>query len=235
MGRSERVALGAICLGWGAACNAIVGLNGFHDVPGDGGPLDASVFPGDTGVTEDAPDDADATVIDATPPPADTGPDVEDTGSGFPPNEAGNAVDLRWPRWRMPNAGGPDSGLPNLASYERVSGVDGGVIDRITGLDWGNVTTGVTTIGAASAACASPWRLPTRIELVSILDTSGAADSGVLVNAAFASMQPLRFWTSSTTPSGVAWTVDFGAGAIAPSPTASAVICVYVGGDGGGS
>jgi hypothetical protein len=77
--------------------------------------------------------------------------------------------------------------------------------------------------------------LPTRIELVSILDTSGAAGSGILVNAAFSTMQPLRFWTSSTTPNGVSWTVDFGAGNVAPSLTASAVICIYVGGDAGGS
>jgi hypothetical protein len=231
----RRIALAAVCFAFGTACNAIVGLNGFHDVacgPCEEGGSSDGAFPDDAPVF-DAPEDSSADAFEGAPPEA--GADAAEGGSGFHPPEAGTSVDLRWPRWIMPNGGPSDSGLPNPASYEIVTSSEGGVIDAVTSLNWGNVTTGVTSIGAATSACALPWRLPTRIELVSILDTSGAADSGVLVNAAFSTMQPLRFWTSSSTPNGVSWTVDFGAGTVAPSPTASAVICIYVGGDAGGS
>jgi hypothetical protein len=215
-------------------------LNGFHQVPcdvcGDGGDGSTSAaFGQDTGAPEAAlPDAAHDAAVDATL--NDAGTDAsEEGGSGFHASEAGSSVDLRWPRWRMPNGGGPEAGLPNPATYTLIPGTDGGVRDGITGLSWGNLTTGVYSLAQAQGACGAPWRLPTRIELVSILDTSNPADSGVLVNAAFAQMPPARVWTSSVTPGGAWWTVDFSGGSVSASSTveASAAICIYVGGDAG--
>jgi hypothetical protein len=240
MGHSDRTAATVACIVGVSACNAIVGLNAFHQVPcdecGDGG--DATTGAGstpETGAPEAGPPDgARDAAVDATE--SDGGTDAsEDAGSGFRASEAGSSVDLRWPRWRMPNGGGPDAGLPNAATYTLISKTDGGVLDAITGLAWGNLTTGVYSLTQAKQACSAPWRLPTRIELVSILDTSNPADSGVLVNAAFAQMPPARVWTSSVTPGGAWWTVDFSGGTVAPSSTveASAAICIYVGDDAG--
>jgi hypothetical protein len=75
--------------------------------------------------------------------------------------------------WPMPN---PGTSLPNPASYTTS---DGHVVDNVTGLWWQGVAgcaAGCTQVDAA-AYCegltldgSSDWRLPTRIELVSIVD-----------------------------------------------------------------
>ena len=153
-------------------------------------------------------------------PPWNTGIDVEASLPPSPP-EGGPSIDYRWARWIMPN--GAEAGLPNAASY---AFVDAGVHDGITGLTWGN------SQNDSAGGCIYPWRLPTRIELVSILDTSR---SPVLVNPVFtssqasaaqASVQPTAYWTSSVTPDGRRWTVNFSQGTVAPFTNGAAVICV---------
>jgi formylglycine-generating enzyme required for sulfatase activity len=90
----------------------------------------------------------------------------------------------------MPNPAG--SGLPNEASY--VVGGDGIVTDEVTGLSWQQQAPGDTfTWQAALAYCDTlelaghaDWRLPTRIELMSVMDftRSGAKwDSGAFPGA----------------------------------------------------
>jgi hypothetical protein len=231
MARFERVALATLVFASALACNSIAGLGSFHDVAcepcEEAGSSDSGVFPDDVG-SFDAPEDApvDVTVEAAT----DSGADAMETG-GLQSSEAGPSVDFRWPRWIMPNGvEAVEAGLPNPVKY--TAAADGGVNDLVTSLGWGNAATGISTLSEAEAACASPWRLPTRIELVSILDTS---QSPVLANPAFASMQAVRYWTSSVTPAGASWTVDFGAGTIAPGLPGFAVICIYVGDSDGGS
>ena len=233
MARFERVAVAALGFCAAAACNSIAGLGQFQDVPCepcdtglpfDGaadGPIPEGAAPLEAAVDTGTDDVADVAV--------DTGIDAADTGpGGFTSSEGGSSVDFRWPLWRMPN--GAEAGLPNPASYALVPGTDAGEFDNITKLSWGNAQTGISQIATATSACGPPWRLPTRIELVSILDTSR---SPVLVNPVFTSIQRFPYWTSSVTPTGTPWTVDFNSGTVAPTGAGEAVICIYVGDDAG--
>ena len=90
-------------------------------------------------------------------------------------------ANAEWATWPMPNS--PSSGLPHPQSYD--TSVAGTALDRVTGLMWERdasvlVTADYATLdvlGQASAYCTNldlagfhDWRLPTRIELVSIVD-----------------------------------------------------------------
>jgi hypothetical protein len=119
----------------------------------------------------------------------------------------------RWATWPMPNFAA--SGLPNPASYD-VS-VAGTVLDRITGLMWQRrVGNDKSTFDQAVAKCNDltlagyhDWRLPSRIELVSILDTSRTEPSIDL--SYFPNTASDWFWSSSPAvdePS-AAWYVYF--------------------------
>jgi hypothetical protein len=98
------------------------------------------------------------------------------------------AVELDWAQWRMPNSPvDVEGGAPNRESY--TDHHDGTVTDNVTGLLWQKespprtFTWGcVSDPGTAQAYCATltlaghnDWRLPTYIELVSLLDYSRPA------------------------------------------------------------
>jgi len=239
MARFDRLGALAIAATSLVACNLIAGIDQFRDVD-EAGALDASEETGNAGPfdangdTADEAGDAGVGAMDASDGSdafdaadgSDATPPLDEAGSS-PPPDGGPSVDYRWARWVMPN--GADAGLPNPSSYLPIAALDGGVFDRLTGLRWGNAQVDVADAGGAGGACAYPWRLPTRIELVSILDTSQAGRP--LVNPAFSTMQGRYYWTSSVNPQGMHWTVDFTGGRIVPS-IASAVICVQSG-DGG--
>ncbi len=122
-----------------------------------------------------------------------------------------------WPDWPMPNIG---AGLPHPASYD--TSTTGVVRDRVTGLMWERVGDGhEDTAPEASAYCrrltlggCAYWRLPTRIELVSLLDP--AVDDPLFIDdKAFPLTAAYDYWTSSlaaATPS-EEWVVNFGFGA----------------------
>lgn len=233
MARFERAAVAALCFCTAAACNSIVGLGQFQDVPCEpcdetglsfDGAGDAEIEDG-SAVVEAAAD----TGLDVADVTVDTGIDAADTGpGGFMSSEAGSSVDFRWPLWKMPN--GAEAGLPNPAEYAPIGGTDAGVYDNITKLSWGNAHIGINDIMSATSTCGPPWRLPTRIELVSILDTSRAPP---LANPVFTAIERLPYWTSSVTSTGAQWTVDFNGGIVAPTNEGEAVICIYVGDDAG--
>jgi hypothetical protein len=133
----------------------------------------------------------------------------------------------------MPNP--PSANLPNPFSY--TDNGNGTVLDNVTGLVWQKVVSGSATWAAAPAYCSSltlpapagmTWQVPTRIQLLSIVDyTTGAA-----VDAPFlGSGQPpggKYTWTStpwvvsqiSTKPQD-AWMVNFGGGGGLTSNAAS--------------
>jgi uncharacterized protein DUF1566 len=102
----------------------------------------------------------------------------------------------------MPNAAG--AGLPNGARYEAAAA--GVVVDDVTGLAWEQTPTPNDTAYAqadAVAHCAAQttgghddWRLPTEVELVSILDEASPDNPlpGTLMPGPVGS-----FWTSSPT------------------------------------
>jgi hypothetical protein len=109
------------------------------------------------------------------------------------------------------------AGAPNLESY--TDNKDGTVTDNLTGLMWQQtaVPTGTFTWSQAFAYCPnltlaghSDWRLPSRIELVSIVDFG--VTSGATINATYFPSTPASYFLSSSPLAGsssLAWYVDF--------------------------
>jgi Protein of unknown function (DUF1566) len=154
-------------------------------------------------------------------------------------------VDPNWAEWPMPN--GPAdvaTGAPNAESY--AINADGTVTDNVTGLMWQRTvpiagTTPTTfTLNAAVAYCPTltlggynDWRLPTVVELVSIVDYSVATPGGPTINAtAFPGTPGNYFWSSSPLAgaAGFGWLVFFDNGMTVSSgdglPDANYVRCV---------
>jgi hypothetical protein len=100
----------------------------------------------------------------------------------------------------MPNP--PTAGLPNPASY--VANADGTVTEKVSGLTWETTVSGTSyTQQDAVALCAAKggrWRLPTRLELASLVD--------------FANTAPVIYWTETLyhNNNGDAWSVGFDVG-----------------------
>lgn len=164
-------------------------------------------------------------------------------------------LDVEWAHWHMPDSSfGCSSGtapIPCPSSGEDGYGQDGNYLTAIdtfqttagTVLDWTTilywqraVPEATFTWTEATEYCAAltldgeaAWRLPTYIELISIVDlgTSNPAVSAY----AFSGTPAEAFWSSS--PDAInapysAWAVDFGNGAaiIAPTGIANRVRCV---------
>ncbi len=209
--RSNRArALVVVFALFGVACEQILGLGDYKE--GDASPCD--------GCTADA-------AIDVT----DAGPaDVFQLPDGV-------SAASSWARWRIQNSGievADGAADASLASFVLVG--DAGVIfDNVSkSLSW-NVTTpdaGSSTFEQAFAWCAGlpggSWRLPTRIELVTLLDTTRT--SAAFVNPAFDGIVTARpHWTSSyeRPVSGKYWFVNFQNGnAEIALPSQGGVICV---------
>ncbi|MDP9002679.1 MAG: DUF1566 domain-containing protein [Myxococcota bacterium] len=131
---------------------------------------------------------------------------------------AGGCVGEDWAGWPMPNSAVDfAAGAPNLESYT-VHG-DGTVTDAVTGLMWQQTAPSLSyTWADAKAYCMgltlagyADWRLPTTIELISIVDYSKNVPA--LDMAAFAGGTS-EVWSSTPfarTPS-TAWEICFAAG-----------------------
>ena len=143
---------------------------------------------------------------------AATGGDGAAGREPFTPREAPEA----WAIWPMPNA--PLPGLPNHQKYDTAT--VGVVVDQVTGLMWQrDVANTFMPFDDAQRECSrlkvaghEDWRLPSRIELVSLLDMSRTQPSINL--GAFPGAPSEWFWTSSVAegqPS-AAWYVYFYAG-----------------------
>ena len=144
-------------------------------------------------------------------------------------------VDPTWAEWPMPN--GPvdvAAGAPNAEAY--TDNGDGTVTDNVTELMWQQAAAPATyTWAAAVAYCPTltlaghkDWRLPSRIELVSILDVGV---SGSAIDPTYFPGTPVTaFWSSSPWVGNApgAWFVFFGHGNTSPWPVANtlAVRCV---------
>jgi hypothetical protein len=154
--------------------------------------------------------------------------------NGAAPDGGGSAVEFAWAEWPMPNPG--TSGLPYPQAYDFTATV-GVVADKVTNLKWQQAIDGAAFGWAdAQALCSGltlaggGWRLPTRIELLSIVDFTNPNPLNDL--RAFPGTPQARFWTSSPVadePSN-AWAVDFafGNGLVYSAPTTAAyrVRCV---------
>lgn len=182
------------------ACNAIVGL-----------------------------DDYKRTECGAFPCPFDGGTDapdvfVPDGGKDAAPDAPPGVGPTSWPEFLMPNYKG-DAGLvaPNPLSYQLVADA---VEDTVTGLVWKTAVVGNGfgtdyNLADARSECAKlangPWRLPKRIELVTLL--SHGQGPQFVDRAVFQGVNKVKVWTSSevrplTAGAQKYWVVDFNEGKV---------------------
>jgi hypothetical protein len=131
---------------------------------------------------------------------------------------AAMCVSSTWAEWPMPNCQSDvTAGAPNLASY--IDNGDGTVTDNITKLMWQQAVLPATTMytwAEAKAFCPTlilaghnDWRLPSIIELASIVDLGQSYPS---INGTYFSTTPQYvFWSSSPLAgsSSNAWLVGF--------------------------
>jgi Protein of unknown function (DUF1566) len=136
-------------------------------------------------------------------------------GAAGGPGVAG--LDRNWAQWPMPNSPSDvAAGAPNVENY--MDNGDGTVTDTVTGLMWQQTVPSAPNFTQSQAVALCPtlnlaghgdWRLPSRVELVSIVDYG---KSGPTINATyFPATPPTTFWSSSPvagTPS-LAWIVSF--------------------------
>ena len=235
------------------ACDVVLGLNKYSETYCNGSDCPDASSDGAQGASSDA--GTDATSDSAT----DAFADAEADGDGGP-ELADVAIDspslaLLWAQWPMPNpdaAIAPDSStlLPNPMLYAANVAATGGdagdggsdasdaavptsVTDLVTGLVWETATDTASSQSVAEETCAGRHgRLPTRIELVSLIDFTQIP---TVDNAVFPGTQMGDYWTSSvyavgSTPA-QSWLVDFGDGTVhhAQSPPAAYVRCVLGG------
>jgi hypothetical protein len=234
MARSKRplYVLGAACVSLGA-CNLINGLASLQEVACVPSVADCGTSDATGAIASEAGDGgADAAKETSTLPETAPPPDAPEAA---PPPSL-----LRlWPQWLMPNP--PDSGAPNPARYDAstVSSVDT-VTDQVTNLVWEAGGSSVPVDQAtAQAHCDSlprpsgVWVLPTRIELVSLIDFTRS--NPTIDTSMFPEAGAGPYWTSSGVSPllGVAdagyWSVDFGTGAVSSRalPTTRYVRCLF--------
>jgi len=225
----RRFAAAVVLVLTAGGCDTLLGLGHFSDVPcaydcPDASP-DVTVVP-DAGGEADAgsmPDAGDAGV-EADVQEAATLPDALDDLSA-PEAASPNQV---WAHWPMPNPDAsiaPDSStlLPNQMAYDAAT--DGSVFDIVTNLTWevGSAAQPAADYAHAWMHCQSiGMRLPTRIELVSLVDFTRSPSIDITV---FPDAQLARFWTSSVvwadpgSEAGVQyWSVDFSDGLVGTLP-----------------
>jgi len=140
-----------------------------------------------------------------------------------------------WATERMPNPAfdsGTDANF-NTVSYQVLKD-DGGTPVAVhdatksgPNRTWLTTSSAATTEQAAEAYCAArtelgkTWRLPTRIELVALIDFTPASPN--FIDTSLFNLSQVTLWTSSVyrpydPDAGLLyWTVDFKAGAVAPS------------------
>jgi hypothetical protein len=137
-------------------------------------------------------------------PPSDAGPRCAPEPSG----------DTRWAQYPMP-------GTPGHPRRYQVTGAAGAgtVIDCVTGLEWQRAAApGTYTQAAALAYCDgltlagyTDWRLPSRIELVTLVDYAVASPGPMIDGTAFPGTPAVFFWSASSIAGSppYAWNVDF--------------------------
>jgi hypothetical protein len=211
-----------------AACNTIVGNDIGHLGDGDAAVGDAAVGDapeppvadgdgGDSGTLSS--DGGDSGTLSSDGGGSGCGVDGAVDDDGAVDAAAGTTCGFT-----MPNPA--SAGLPNAASYtENV--VDGTITDNVTGLTWeGTVEQNAEyTQGQAVRHCEDAgggWRLPTRLELVSLVDFT-IAKPGPTINPVFKNTPAQKYWTSShfaCIPT-QAYYVDFAYGSAHPVTTDS--------------
>jgi hypothetical protein len=128
----------------------------------------------------------------------------------------GGSVDLDWAQWVVPNLPvDVSAGAPNAESYQ--DNGDGTVTDNVTGLMWAQ-SVGYGTYMQAQSYCAGlmvgghcDWRVPTWVELHSIVDFSASPT----INSTYFPQTPSAdFWASTLAAGmpGQGWRINFARG-----------------------
>jgi hypothetical protein len=237
---ASRKALVAIALAGAtlSACDALLGLDAYKNVACA---FDCGVEAGGT-LGEASPDDAtfDASAAAETGDASDAG--VTDAGPDvvMPPGDSafdGPSLTEVWAHWPMPNpdaaiAPGSDADLPNPMSYDAGEGGSSPTVyDNVTHLTWWRTPLTVGDAGA-QAACASlggsGWHVPTRIELVSLIDFAVPATAATIDSTAVPPVPADVFLTSSVVAGdgGLLWVVDFSTGLTVQRKSAAVALCV---------
>jgi hypothetical protein len=170
--------------------------------------------------------DSGATAPEADGESGDAAPDASADAGAESGSACTNGTDPTWADWPMPNTGSDvQSGAPNPASY--TDNGDGTVTDNVTGLMWQQALTTAGTLSGspgndsassagakanamlwsgAASTCQSlalaghaDWRMPTIIELMSIVDTGlpSAMDSRVFPDPSIAADQDALFMSGT--------------------------------------
>ncbi len=230
--RQTVVVVGACAMAL-AACDAILDLGQYHDVPCA---IDCGSGLKESGIGPVSDATADTTTMPESGADAGTDADADAGDVSLPDSEPVPTAHELWAHWPMPNpdaALGPESStaLPNPMTYD--AGADGGaavVYDVVTQLTWSRQAKGATSYADAWGACSlgTGWRVPTRIELVSLIDFTRIP---TLDTTTFLDAGGVPTWTSSSVagddgPTGSYWTVDFSTGLTAQGGAPSQVLCV---------
>ena len=143
-------------------------------------------------------------------------------------------ADPIWAEWPMPSSPDDlDAGAPNPQSY--TDNGDGTVTDNVTGLMWQQTLAtadggvfqwpdAVTYCTQLSLAGHQDWRLPSEIELVSIIDRTAGDGGSATINPTYFPGTPFAaFWASNLLASNnaLAWIVGFVNGGTNGQPIAN--------------
>jgi hypothetical protein len=150
----------------------------------------------------------------ATPRVSGTGGGTGGGTSGTTPGSQSGVRGPAWASWPIPSP--PATGAPHPQDYDTSNKAV--VLDRVTGRMWQRFADPRTIVWSqARDTCDgldlggySDWRLPSRIELVSIVDLTHSQPS--INQAAFPKAPSDWFWTSSAdadNPTAAAWYVYF--------------------------
>lgn len=198
-----RLVVAAVAIGVPiAGCNGILGIHAALDEEWDGG----SLGDGGTAVSQMTMGASNSTSSSRSV-----------SGSGAQPPDAGSVA--HWANWPMPNPPSIEPPLPNQQNYDTTNAAV--VIDNITHLQWeansdGNLYTYADAVAHCSGlqlgATGGGWRLPSRIELLSILDNTQQPRISAAFHMPANDGGPITFWASSLLAgdNSLAWVVDFG-------------------------
>jgi hypothetical protein len=179
-------------------CNAVLDIQDPIEAIGGSGGVEVSVTQGGSGSGTSG---SGGTMTTMTMPSSDAG------------EPAVSRAFLEWAQWPMPNPA--SAGLPNKQSYDTGS-LTGVVLDLVTGLQWQQTIDEKSfTFSEAGTYCdaltlgGGGWRLPTRIELVSLVDYTNP--NPVIDMSAFPDTPADYFWSSSVYAGDAmnAWNVNF--------------------------